>query len=317
MDQFQAIRVFARVVEAGTFTKAAESLSMPKATVSKLVQSLETHLRVQLLNRTTRQVTVTAEGAAYYERTSRLLSELDEIDTSLSNAQACPCGRIRVDVPASLARDVIIPQLHDFHARYPDIQIDLGVGDRLVDLVTDNVDCVIRGGNIADDQMVARLLTHMGFATCAAPAYIERHGMPTHPGELEDTHWVVGYFSAGSGRAFPLDFNRGDERIELFGRSRITVNDSNAYLAAIIAGHGVAQIPTYLVDQHLREGTLVPVLPDWLPGPLPVYAVYPPNRRLSAKVRVFVDWMADVFNRLEVSAPEPNVPPRRLQRTGT
>lgn len=315
MDQFQAIRVFARVVEAGTFTRAAESLGMPKATVSKLVQSLETHLRVQLLNRTTRQVTVTAEGAAYYERTTRLLAELDEIDTSLSNAQACPAGRIRIDVPASLARDVIIPQLHDFHARYPDIQIDLGVGDRLVDLVADNVDCVIRGGNIADEQMVARLLTHMDFATCAAPAYIDRHGMPTHPAELEDRHWVVGYFSAGSGRAFPLDFNRGDERIELFGRSRVTVNDSSAYVAAIMAGHGVAQIPAYLVDHHLRAGALVRILPDWRPGPLPVYAIYPPNRRLSAKVRVFVDWMADVFARLDMGPLDPAVPPRRLRST--
>jgi len=314
MDQFQAIRVFARVVEAGTFTKAAASLQMPKATVSKLIQSLEAHLKVQLLNRTTRQVTVTAEGAAYYERTSRLLSELDEIDATLSRAQACPSGRIRVDVPASLARDVIIPQLHDFHARYPDIQIDLGVGDRLVDLVTDNVDCVIRGGNIADDQMVARLLTHMAFSTCASPAYIARHGLPTHPGELEGMHWVVGYFSAGSGRAFPLDFNQGKERIELFGRYRVAVNDSNAYLAAGLAGHGITQFPSYLVDQHVARGALVHVLPDWLPGPLPVYAVYPPNRRLSAKVRVFVDWMAEVFARLESNPPDDEIPLRSLQR---
>lgn len=314
MDQFQAIRVFARVVEAGTFTKAAESLRMPKATVSKLIQSLETHLKVQLLNRTTRQVTVTAEGAAYYERTTRLLAELDEIDSTLAKAQACPAGRIRVDVPASLGRDVIIPQLHEFHARYPDIQIDLGVGDRLVDLVSDNVDCVIRGGNIADDQMVARLLTHMAFKTCASPAYLAQHGMPQHPTEIEDGHWVVGYFSAGSGRAFPLDFNQGEARIELFGRYRVAVNDSGAYLAAGLAGHGITQFPSYAVDRYVREGALVPVLEAWLPGPLPVYAVYPPNRRLSAKVRVFVDWMAEVFARLEVAPSAANVPPRRLNR---
>lgn len=314
MDQFQAIRVFARVVEAGTFTKAAESLRMPKATVSKLIQSLETHLKVQLLNRTTRQVTVTAEGAAYYERTTRLLAELDEIDATLSNAHACPSGRIRVDVPASLARDVIIPQLHEFHARYPDVQIDLGVGDRLVDLVSDNVDCVIRGGDVVDDQMVARLLTHMGFSTCASPAYLERYGMPDYPAALEDQHWVVGYFSAGSGRAFPLDFNQGEERIELFGRYRVAVNDSSAYLAAALAGHGIAQLPSYAVDQHVCDGTLVRVLEDWLPGPLPVHAVYPPNRRLSAKVRVFVDWMAEVFARLETTPLDIVTPPRRLGR---
>ena len=161
MDQFLALRVFARVVEAGTFTKAADSLEMPKPTVTKLIQSLETHLRVKLLNRTTRRVTVTADGAAYYERTARLLTELEEIDASLSNAQASPKGRIRVDVPASVARQIIIPALHTFHARYPDIQIDLGVGDRLVNLIADNVDCVVRGGNLQDESLVARRIAQI------------------------------------------------------------------------------------------------------------------------------------------------------------
>jgi DNA-binding transcriptional LysR family regulator len=295
MDQFQALRVFARVVEAGTFTKAAESLQMPKATVSKLIQGLESHLRVKLLNRTTRQVTVTVEGAAYYERTSRLLTELEEIDSSLTNAQACPQGRIRVDVPATIARDVLIPRLHDFHARYPDIQIDLGVGDRLVDLVTDNVDCVLRGGNIVDDSLVARLLAQMEFITCASPDYIARYGRPQHPRDLQTTHWVVAYFSAASGRVFPFDFTREEERIELVGRHRLSVNDGNAYMAAGLAGHGIIQSPACMMADMIAAGDLVPVLEDWQVTALPLYAVYPPARRVSAKVRVFVDWTVEMF----------------------
>jgi len=314
MDQFQALRVFARVVEAGTFTKAAESLQMPKATVSKLIQGLESHLRVKLLNRTTRQVTVTVEGAAYYERTSRLLTELEEIDTSLGNAQACPQGRIRVDVPTTIARDALIPHLHEFHDRYPDIQIDLGVGDRLVDLVTDNVDCVIRGGNIADDSLVARLLARMAFITCASPDYIARYGRPQHPRDLQETHWAVTYFSAASGRSFPFDFTRDNERIELVGRHRLSVNDGNAYVAAGRAGHGIIQAPACMITDMIAAGELVPLLEDWRVDTMPLYAVYPPARRVSAKVRVFVDWTVELFAQCQHLAeayrpPQAETPP--------
>jgi LysR family transcriptional regulator, regulator for bpeEF and oprC len=304
MDQLQALRVFARVVEAGTFTKAADSLQMPKATVSKLVQSLEAHLRVKLLNRTTRQVTVTAEGAAYYERTSRLLAELEEVDSSLANAQALPKGRIRVDVPASFARQIIIPALCAFHKRYPDIQIDLGVGDRLVDLVADNVDCVIRGGAVRDDSLIARRLGQLEFITCAAPAYIERRGLPAHPADLERGHLVVAYFSANGGAPFPLDFTRDGERIEIHGRYVLAVNDSNAYLAAGLASHGIFQLPAFMAREHLAKGELVQVLREWTSDAIPVHAVYPPNRRLSAKIRVFVDWMAELFSALD-DLPQP------------
>ena len=156
MDRFMAMRVFVRVVEAGTFTKAADSLQMPKPTVTKLVQSLETLLRVKLLNRTTRQVTVTPDGAAFYERAVRLLSELEDIEASMSNAQANPKGRLRIDVGTSVAGLIIIPALPAFHARYPDIQVDIGVSDRPVDLISDNVDCVVRGGDLTDQSLVAR-----------------------------------------------------------------------------------------------------------------------------------------------------------------
>jgi len=304
MDQLQALRVFARVVEAGTFTKAAESLQMPKATVSKLVQSLEEHLRIKLLNRTTRQVTVTTEGAAYYERTARVLADLEEIDASMADAHALPRGRIRVDVPAVFAREVLIPELCTFHRRYPDMQIDLGVGDRLVDLVADNVDCVIRGGTLRDESLVARRLGDLEFITCAAPSYIERRGLPTHPHEIEADHLVVAYFSANSGASIPLDFNRDGERIEIHGRYVLAVNDSNAYLAAGLAGLGILQTTPFMVREHLASGALVQLLPEWRSDPSPIYAVYPPNRRLSAKVRVFVDWIAELFSGREAEVGE-------------
>ena len=295
MDQLLALRVFARVVEAGTFTKAADSLDMPKPTVTKLVQSLESHLRVKLLNRTTRRVTVTADGAAYYERTSRLLSELEEIDASLSNAQASPKGRIRVDVGASIAVQIVVPNLCAFHKRYPDIQIDLGVGDRIVDLIADNVDCVVRAGKIEDESLVARRIGQLAFINCATPAYLERHGVPAHPSELEDSHRVVAYFSAGSGRFYPFDFARDGERLEIHGRYIVAVNDSNTYLAAGLAGLGIMQVPVFMVEDHLARGEMVPVLQDWTCDSFPIYVVYPPNRHLSAKLRVFADWMAEVF----------------------
>lgn len=296
MDQFQAIRVFARVVESGNFTRASDSLNMPKATVTKLVQGLESHLRVKLLNRTTRRVTVTPDGAAYYERTRRLMNELEDIEATLGNAQTAPKGSLRVDVGASLARLVLIPALPAFHQRYPDVPIDLGVTDRPVDLIGDNVDCVIRGGALTDLSLVARLVGKLKFVTCATPAYLERHGTPTHPRDIEAGHQVATYLSARTGRPTPLLFERDGEQIEVAGRYVVGVNESNAHLAAGLAGLGLLQTLAFMAGPHIERGELVPVLTDWRRSPNPLYVVYPPNRHLSAKVRVFVDWVAELFS---------------------
>jgi DNA-binding transcriptional LysR family regulator len=294
-DQLAAMRAFARVVEAGNFTRAAASLAMPKPTVTKLIQTLEAHLRTKLLNRTTRRVIVTADGAAYYERAMRLLADLDELDGSMTLSQATPKGRLRVDASASLAMLVIIPALPDFHARYPDIQIDLGVTDRAVDLVGENVDCVVRGGALVDQSLVARRIGDMNFITCAAPAYVARRGAPKHPLELDRDHHAIGYFNAGTGRRHRFTFVQGEARHEVAARTIVSVNEGNAYVAAGLAGLGVMQAPTYMVQEHLNAGTLVPVLADWASDPIPLHVVYPPNRHLSNKVRVFVDWIADLF----------------------
>ena len=297
MDQIQAMRIFVRVVEAGTFTRAADSLNLPKATVTKHVQALEERLRVKLLNRTTRRVTVTPDGAAYYDRTVRLLTDLDDIEASMTNARANPRGRLRIDVGTSVAQLLIIPHLAEFHARYPDIQVDLGVSDRTVDLIGDNVDCVIRGGELSDQSLVARRIGNLEFITVAAPAYLERKGTPTHPLEIEEKHASVIYFSPQSGRHYPLEFRRGDESIDITGPYQLSVNESNAYVTSIVAGLGIGQITSWQAQRYLDTGILVQLLPDWTQPLLPVYVVYPPNRHLSAKVRAFVDWAAELFQR--------------------
>ena len=295
MDQIQSMRMFTRVVEAGSFTKAAESLDVPKGTVTKQIQHLEARLRVKLLNRTTRRVTVTPDGAAYYERTIRLLNDLDDIEASMANAQANPKGRLRVDIGTSVARLLVIPQLHTFYERYPDIQLDLGVSDRPVDLISDNVDCVIRGGDLIEQSLVARRIGNISLITVASPDYLRRHGVPEHPNDLEQGHHTVNYFSARTGRQYPHEFVKGDEHIEISGRHRLSVNEANAVTEAVLAGLGISQIGSFGAAPLLANGTLIQLLKEWTHPPIPVYVVYPPNRHLSAKVRAFVDWAAELF----------------------
>jgi DNA-binding transcriptional LysR family regulator len=295
MDQLLAIRVFARVVEAGTFTKAADSLQMPNATVTKLIQSLESHLGVKLLQRTTRRVSVTPDGAAYYEKTGRLLKELGDIDGSFGTERVKPRGHLRIDCGGSTASLLLIPALPDFLRRYPDIQIDLGVSDRHVDLISDNVDCVIRGGVLTDLSMIGRQIGAASWVTCATPAYLALHGVPAHPDELSSGHRVVNYLSARTGRAMPLHFIKDGEKVDIALRHMVGVNESNAHYAAGLAGLGVIQTFSYNAKAQIASGELIAILPDWQPAPYPFYVVYPPNRHLSNRLRVFIDWIAERF----------------------
>ncbi|MBL0919625.1 MAG: LysR family transcriptional regulator [Hydrogenophaga sp.] len=296
MDQISAMRVFARVVEAGNFSRAADQLQMHKPSVTKLVQQLETHLKVRLLRRTTRHVTVTPEGAAYYERTKRVLIELDEIESDLTQERTNPRGCVRVDVGSSVANQILMPRLPGFYQRYPQVRLALGVSDRPVDLVGEAVDCVIRGGTMTDQSLVARRIAQMAFTTVASPAYLKRHGVPVGPQELLDgRHLMVSYFSAGTGRIVPAPYVRGDERFDITGQGVISVNESTAHLNAALAGLGLVQTFDPIVQPHIESGALVEVLADWAPPPMPFYVAYPPNRNVSGKLRVFVDWVVEVF----------------------
>nr|WP_181141103.1 LysR family transcriptional regulator [Xanthomonas arboricola] len=293
MDRFDAMQAFARVVETGSFTKAAETLHMSRASVTQLVQQLEARLRVRLLNRTTRQVHVTADGAAYYERVLRLLADMDDAETSLSDASALPRGRLRVDVPSPLARLILMPALPAFHARYPDIQLDMGVSDRRVDLIGEHVDCVVRGGTITDQSLIARRVGDLQAGVYAAPVYLQRLGMPAHPRELENTlHRCVGFMRWRSSKTVPYVMQRGSEAVHLQGRYVVASDDGNAYLAAGLAGMGVLWLPVYMARAHVASGELVPLFEDWRMEPMPLSIAFPPNRHVSAKLRVFIEWVS-------------------------
>ncbi|MDH7787017.1 DNA-binding transcriptional LysR family regulator [Ochrobactrum sp. 19YEA23] len=295
MDQLSAMRAFLRVVETGNFTRASASLSMPKATISNLIQGLEAHLGAKLLNRTTRRVLVTPDGALYYERAARLLADLQELDGSLSSAQTLPKGRLRVEMASAVANLIVIPALIEFHQRYPDIQIDLGVSDRPVDYVAENVDCAIRIGELTDQSLIARRIGDMHFIACASAEYLDRCSTPLHPSDLASNTYAVGYFRPSTGQQMPFHFKRGTEEVEINGRYVVAANESTTYLAAVRAGLGVAQAPLFMVQEDLEKGTLRPVLEDWQIEPMPIYLVYPPNRHLSNRLRVFADWLVKVI----------------------
>ncbi|WP_024656520.1 LysR substrate-binding domain-containing protein [Pseudomonas syringae USA007] len=296
MDRFDAMQAFARVVETGSFTKAAGTLHMSKTSVTQLVQQLEARLRVRLLNRTTRKVNVTADGAVYYERVVRLLADMDDAETSLSSAASLPRGRLRVDVPSPLASMLLMPAMPAFHARYPDIQIDMGVSDRIVDLIGENVDCVVRGGEITDQSLMARHVGDLQLGVYAAPGYLQRMGTPAHPLDLENSlHRIVGYLWARTGKALPYAMHRDGEQVRVQGRYTLTVDDGNAYIAAGLAGMGILWLPDYMARPHLARGELVPLFQDWQLDSMPMYVAFPPNRHVSIKVRVFIDWVIELM----------------------
>ena len=296
MDRFDAMQAFARVVETGSFTKAAETLHISRTSVTQLVQQLEARLRVKLLNRTTRKVNVTADGAVYYERVLQLLADLDDAETSLSAALASPRGRLRVDVSSPFASRILIPALPQFHARYPDIELHLGVSDRVVDLIDENVDCVVRGGEITHQSLVARHVADLPLGLYAAPAYLARSGVPVHPSELEESpHRIVGFLWARTRRVFSPAMHRGDESINVQGRCALVVDDGNAYISAGVTGLGALWLPTYMARTHVERGDLVQLCEDWQLEPMPMYLAFPPNRHVSAKLRVFIDWIVELM----------------------
>ncbi|MFP3492692.1 LysR family transcriptional regulator [Pseudomonas sp. SIMBA_059] len=296
MDRFNAMRVFTRIVELGGFAKAADSLQLPRASVTILIKQLEAHLGVQLLQRTTRQVSPTLDGAAYYQRCVQLLADLEETEAVFSTRRQNPRGTLSIDMPSGIGRFIVIPALPSFTARYPQIDLEIGLNDRPVDLIREGVDCVLRGGPALDESLVARPLVMLDQMTLASPDYLARMGVPQSIDDLAG-HRMVEYISSASGKRFGLEFQIGDALRPINLAKTVAVNSADGYFAACEAGYGLIQAPHYHAMARLAQGTLVEVLPQLAVPPMALTALYPPHRQLSLRVRVFVDWLVELCAR--------------------
>lgn len=292
MDRFQEMQVFIRIAERGSFTRAADDLQIPRATVTNLMKRMEERLGARLLERTTRTVRLTHDGEAFYRRCVRLVADMEEAEGSFHNV--APKGLLRVNVQGTLAKHFVVPALPDFVAQYPGIELHIGEDDRLVDLVREGVDCVLRAGTLQDSSMVGRRVASMEQVTVASPAYLEHFGEPATPQALA-AHRAVNYISSGSGRALPMEFTVDAQVVEMQLASIVSVSGADLYTGAAVAGLGMVQVPRYRVAGELSAGTLKVVLGDFPPPPMPVSVLYPQNRQLSSRVRVFAQWLRDIF----------------------
>lgn len=308
MDRLDALRIFLRIAETGSFTKAAADLQMPRSTLSTALQELEARIGTRLLHRTTRRVTLTSDGGAFYERGLRLVADFEETESLFREGSARPHGRLKVDAPGRVVRHVIAPALPDFFARYPEIELELGATDRAVDLVQENVDLAIRVGELGDSSLIARSLGHLELVNCASPDYLATHGTPATLADLAK-HFAVNYASSFTGRIDPWEYQEGGERRTLELRSLVTVNNAESYIACCLAGLGLIQIPAYDVREELAAGRLVEVLPAWRAAPMPLTLLYPHRRHLSRRLRVFADWVSELLVRKTVLTAAPGPAP--------
>ncbi|MDN3279038.1 LysR family transcriptional regulator [Frankia sp. RB7] len=292
MDRFETMRLFVRLVERRSFTAAAADLGLPRSTASEVLRGLEAHLGVRLLERTTRHVTPTLDGEEYYRRCVAILAEVEEAESAMRDAQ--PRGLLRFDAHPLLTRTLILPKLPEFLARHPLIELQIGQGDRLVDLVREGVDCVIRSGQPEDSGMIQRRLGSIAEVTVASPAYLAAHGTPASLDEL-DSHQMVGFISSRSGDVLPLEFSVNGALREIVLLSRIRVNNSDTMADLARLGFGLVQAPRYRFADDLASGALVEVLPNHPPSPTPLSALYPQNRQLTLRLRVFLDWVGRIF----------------------
>lgn len=290
MDRIEQLKVFMRIAECGSFVQAAEQLGMPRATVSLAVQQLERRLGARLLHRTTRRVTLTLDGEALRERAAVLIADIEDLEQQFRPVADTVSGRLRVDMPSRIARRLVAPALPDFLARHPGVEIELGASDRAIDLVQDGVDCALRVGALPSSSLVARRLGVFTLINCASPAYLAQYGIPEEPDAL-GSHTAVAYLSPSFNVAAPWEWCEGAEVNSTQLRSRVSANNADTYIACALAGLGMIQVPAYDVREHLDAGTLVEVLPEARPAPMPVSLVYPHRHHLSRRLQAFLQWM--------------------------
>lgn len=296
MDRLTMMRSFVRVVDSGSFVSAAGILNMPKSTITRHIQALEQELGVKLLNRTSRTLNLTEQGRIYYQGTLRLLESLDILDSNVQMSAMQPLGKIRVEMSNSLAYCLVIPALPDFLSRYPDIQIEVSVGNRTVNLIEQNIDCVIRIGELYNDSLIARSLGDLAQVTCASRKYIERNGQPTHPADLALGHTLVQIVSPRTGQMVINELYRDQQAERISAQWQFAVNDSMAARTAALNGLGVVTTYRFLVEESLSNGQMVELFPDWNSRRIPVHIAWPENRQLPSKVRIFIEWARELFS---------------------
>jgi DNA-binding transcriptional LysR family regulator len=294
MDRLDALQLFTRIVEVQSFSRAADMLDIPRATATYAIKELEARLGTRLLERTTRQVRPTLDGQAFYERCVQVLSELDDAEASLRHVASNPRGVLRVDMHGTHATRIVLARIDEFRGRYPNVELVVSSGDRLVDLVREGVDCVIRAGNPRDSSLVARRLASMPQVICASPDYLARHGTPRHPEELAG-HQAVRFFASGGGSDYPFELTVDGAIREYAVGGWMSVNDAENNVVCALRGCGLIQVPRFHVEDELRDGRLVEVLARWTSRELVVSALYPYRRQLSPRVRVFVDWLCELY----------------------
>ena len=294
MDSLDTLRIFQRVAELGAFTRAADSLGLSKASVSNAVQQLEAGVGTQLLHRTTRRVQLTADGATFYERSRDLIDDMDELTSMFQRDKTQLSGRLRVDMSGGIARGIVIPHLPEFLSRHPLLEVEISGTDRIVDIVREGFDCVLRGGPLDDTTHVARPLGTMPTINCASPDYLARRGTPL---TLEDLahHDLVHYVGTLGQRSPGFEYWDGEGYRTLAMRGAVTVNSGDTYTAAALAGLGIIQLPAIGVRTLLAEGLLVEILPDLPAEPMLATLLYPQRRHLPRRVAAFMDWLADLL----------------------
>lgn len=299
MDRLKAMQTFVRIVEANSFTKAAETLNLPRAALTATMQNLEVFLGTKLLQRTTRRLSLTPDGADYFRQCVEILGAVDAAEAGFRGAGAGkPKGKLRIDLPGTLGRRLVLPRVAEFTAAYPEVELVLSLTDRIVDVVQEGIDCALRVGQLQDSSLVGRQIGSMRFLTCAAPAYLERHGVPRTLDDLRAHRGVI-HFSGRTGRAFDWDFQVDGKVVKADMAGAISVNDADAYLSCALQGLGLAQVGAYQARPHLQAGELVEVLAGWPPTPMPISLLYPQGRMAAPKVRAFADWLTAIFQNQE------------------
>ena len=294
MDKFSTLQLFTKIVDMGSFSKAADQLGIPRATASNAIKDLEGSLGCRLLERTTRHVRASLDGQIFYNKCLHILDELDEAESSLRQVMTKPHGILRVDLQSIQMAHIVLPCLNEFHQQYPEIELVISSRDRTVDLVREGIDCVVRAGRLQDSSLVARRLAMVQQIVCASPEYLRQYGEPSHPDELR-IHQCIGFFSTTTGANTPFEFIIDHQIQSYLIEGWMSVSDSENYIMGALQGAGLIQVPRYSVEKYLQSGQLQQVLSAWRIPDLPISVLYPYHRQLSPRVRVFVDWLIHIY----------------------